>query len=145
MIKARRNGDAIQILAFKKGGGDRKICRQQMWKEKESSGTRRMMWLVQVQKEDGWRQRGGNWATFESVFSNGCGFSFFFFIVSARGRLAEFRAVFTAPGLLVAEEVSLLDHMSAGLVLRGEKIWPWAKAKEWSKDSWCLYLIPTQV
>lgn len=78
MIKARRNGDAIQILAFKKGGGDRKICRQQMWKEKESSGTRRMMWLVQVQKEDGWRQRGGNWATFESVFSNGCGFSFFF-------------------------------------------------------------------
>lgn len=69
----------------------------------------------------------------------------FFFIVSARGRLAEFRAVFTAPGLLVAEEVSLLDHMSAGLVLRGKKIWPWAKAKEWRKDSWGLYLIPTQV
>lgn len=38
-----------------------------------------------------------------------------------------------------------LEHMSAGLVLRGEKIWPWAKAKQWSKDSWGLYLIPTQV
>lgn len=48
VIVARRNGDAMQALAFKQGGGDRKICRQQMWKEKESSGTRRMVWWVQV-------------------------------------------------------------------------------------------------
>lgn len=144
VTKGWRNGDAIQILAFKKGGGDRKICRQQMWKEKESSGTRKMVQLVQVQKEGGWRQRGGIWATFESVFSKGCGFLFFLFIVSPCGWLAELRAMITAQGLLFAEEVSL-EHMSAGRVLRGEKIWPWAKAKEWSKDSWGLYLIPTQV
>lgn len=64
---AWRNRDAIQALAFKKGGGDRKICRQQMWKEKESSGTRKMVQLVQVQKEGGWRQGGGHWATLVSV------------------------------------------------------------------------------
>lgn len=48
-------------------------------------------------------------------------------------------------GLLVAQEDSLLEHISAGLVLGGGKIWSWAKAKEWSKDSWVLFLIPTQV
>lgn len=42
----RRNRDAVKALVFKKGGGDRKICMQQMWREKESSGSRRMVLLV---------------------------------------------------------------------------------------------------
>lgn len=80
---------------LKKGSDDRKICGQQMWKKKDSSGTRRMVQLFQVQKESGWRQCGGNWATIKSVFSKGCGI-FLCFIVSACGRLADFGAVITA-------------------------------------------------
>lgn len=49
------------------------------------------------------------------------------------------------PGAPGCTEDSLLEHISAELVLQGGKIWFWAKAKEWSKDSWVLFLIPTQV
>lgn len=62
------------------------------------------------------------------------GLAFFVVVVSARGRLAQFRVRFQ-PGLLVAGEDSLLGHISAGLVLEGGEIQSWAKAKEGSKDS----------
>lgn len=51
----------------------------------------------------------------------------------------------SSQGLLVAGKDSLLEHISAGLVLGSRKIWSWAKAKELSKDKWVLVLIPTQV
>lgn len=49
-------------------------------------GQGRMVQLVQVQKEGGWRQRGGNF--WECLLRRLRIFLFFFFIVSACGRLA---------------------------------------------------------
>lgn len=81
-----------------------------MWKEKESSGTRTMVRLVQVEKEGGWRQSGRHWATFESVLLKWLWlFSFFFFIVNARGRLAQFRAMFPARGSWLQGKILFLS------------------------------------
>lgn len=91
----RRNRDAVRAFVFKKGGGDRKICRQQMWREKESSGTRRMVLLVQGQKGICCRQGGGRWAAAPPVAVAAPRSA------GACGRLARFAARFPAcgPGL----------------------------------------------
>lgn len=65
--------------------------------KKESSGSRRMVLLVQGQKRGSWRWGGGCWAVFKSGLLKWLSL---FSAVSACGRLAQLRAMFLAPGAL---------------------------------------------
>lgn len=118
---------------FKKGGGDRKICKQQMWRRRRVQGQGGWCCWFRGEKEAAGDGLVGAGPCSKVGFSNGC-HSFQQLVHVAGWHSSE--PCFQPLGLLVAGEDFLLQHISAGLVLGGGKMSSWAKAKEWRKDSW---------